>query len=623
MVKAQRRIYSSAELAQVKNLQKIEFGSREVVRGFTIDNKTSRDLDDAIWVETQGERAIVQVHIADPTEVIPLNSPLDKGIRKRISSLYLSNRIIPMIPAELSESKLSLLEGDPRLSITVEMELNKTGKLESVDIFESCLISLAKLSYRQAEIISQDVKHELYLPLNQAQLWAKIINYQRRRQGALVGIIKGEFYLDEDGSLKEIAYKSQVLVAEYMILANYAVGIWLAQNSVPGIYRNHLPKEGIETKSVRELLSSDLKSLPSQLNHLLNKASYGRESKGHYALALPHYLHFTSPLRRWADFLVHRCLKAFLNDEANPYSSEEMEQFALEINEFQRIQNENRHQHLKEKANQKLMKTVRNLGYSSLSKAEISRLIKLAIRKNQPLDKIKPEIFLRANSGELTNSDYALFLFESNDLELQNLVKEYIQPSLLSGFFNNCPFVVPQVKKVEYSNLGTNVANLEFRSRLFIEWNDQILTTKLIINGANKKEAKTNASLAWLEAFLNNDLMEVSEVMSELDESTLNDLQEFQYPKKNPKLTLEIEELLHKNPVSQLNNFCQKEHIKKPSYKYVKKDAFFICEASVRYRGKVYQGEGADLNKKGAQKIAADKVLTAMGNLSHFPRVKI
>ena len=163
----------------------------------------------------------------------------------------------------------------------------------------------------------------------------------------------------------------------------------------------------------------------------------------------------------------------------------------------------------------------------------------------------------------------------------------------------------------------------EFRSRLFIEWNDQILTTKLIINGANKKEAKTNASLAWLEAFLNNDLMEVSEVMSELDESTLNDLQEFQYPKKNPKLTLEIEELLHKNPVSQLNNFCQKEHIKKPSYKYVKKDAFFICEASVRYRGKVYQGEGADLNKKGAQKIAADKVLTAMGNLSHFPRVKI
>jgi len=613
MVKAQKRIYSSAELAQVKDLKKIEFGSREIVRGFTIDNKTSRDLDDAIWVETQGDHAIVQVHIADPTEVIPLNSPLDEGIRKRISSLYLSNGIIPMIPAELSESKLSLLEGSPRLSITVEMKLNKTGELESIDIFESCLISLAKLSYRQAEAISQDVKHELYLPLNQAQLWAKIINYQRRKQGALVGVIKGEFYLDEDGSLKEITYKSQVLVAEYMILANFAVGIWLAKNSVPGVYRNHLPKEGVETKSVEELLSSGSNKISPQLNHLLNKASYGRESQGHYALALPHYLHFTSPLRRWADFLVHRCLKAFLNGEAMPYSSEEIDQFASQINKFQLIQNENRHQHLKEKANQKLMKTVSNVGYSSLSKAEVSRLIKLAIRKNQPLNKIKPEIFLRAQSGALTNSDYALFLFESNDSELQHLVKEYIQPSLLSGFFNNCPAVMPQVKKVEYSNLGTKVANLEFRSRLFVEWNDKILTTKLIINGVNKKDARANASVAWLEAFLNNNLIEVPEVISKVDESILHDLQEFQHPEKKTKLTLEVEKLIHKGPVAQLNNFCQEEHIKKPSYKYVKQDGFFTCATSVKYLGKVYQGEGADLNKKGAQKIAADKVLTAMG----------
>ena len=86
MVQAQKEVYSLAELAQVTELNNLDFGSRKIVKGFTIDNQTSRDLDDAIWVETQGDCAVVQVHIADPTEVIPLDSPLDKGIRKRISS---------------------------------------------------------------------------------------------------------------------------------------------------------------------------------------------------------------------------------------------------------------------------------------------------------------------------------------------------------------------------------------------------------------------------------------------------------------------------------------------------------------------------------------------------------
>ena len=616
MVKALKKTYSSEELVQVKNLEKIDFGEREVVRGFTIDSKTSRDLDDAIWVETQGEKAIVQVHIADPTEVIPVDSPLDKGIRKRVSSQYWSNGVTPMIPADLSESKLSLLEGSPRLSITVEMELDKTGKLEAVDIFESCLISLAKLSYEKAESISQDVEHELFMPLNQAQLWAKVINAQRRRQGALVGLMKGNFYIDEDGSLKEIAYKSQVLVSEYMILANAAVGVWLAQNSVPGIYRNHLPKENVETTFVRELFSSDFKNFSSQLNHLLSKASYGRESRGHYALALPHYLHFTSPLRRWADFLVHRCLKAFLNDQPIPYSLEEMDLFALEINEFHKIQSEKRHEMFKKQANQKMLKTVKTSGYSSLSKNEFSRLIKLAIRNKRPLNKVRSEIQLRAESSALTNSDYALFLFESNDVELQNLVKEYIQPSHLSGFFNNCPFITKKVRRVEYSDLGTNVDNLEFRSRLFIEFDTKLLTTKLIINGVNKKEAKANASVAWLEAFLNDDLKEVPELIVEFDENNINDLQKFIHPEKITKSNLKVEKLVNKNPVALLNNFCQGSHIKKPSYQYVSEDGVFICTTSVKFKGKVYEGKGVDLTKKGSQKIAADKVLTALNQVS-------
>ena len=612
MVKAKKEVYSLAELAQVKDLKYLDFGSRKIVKGFTIDSRTSRDLDDAIWVETQGDRAIVQVHIADPTEAIPLDSPLDKGIRKRISSLYLPGRTIPMIPAELSESKLSLLEGESKLSITVEVKLNNKGEIESVEVFESCFTSLAKLSYEQAEAISHDIEHELYLPLNQAQLWAKILNHRRAKQGAIAGIIKGKFYLDEDGSLNEINSKSQVLVAEYMILANFAVGSWLAQNSVPGIYRNHRPQEGVETEQVQQLFSESSTIFPSQLGYLLAKATYGRESRGHYALALPHYLHFTSPLRRWADFIVHRCLKAYLKGESMPYSATEIDQFADEINEFQQMRKDRRNHYLKEQAKRQLIKTVRDVGYSSLSRTELSRLIKVAIKENKPLRKIKLEIFSRAESGELSNTDYSWFLFESNDFELQNLVKKYISPNFLSGFFNNCPAVIPRVKRVEYSELGTNISHLVFKNRLFIELDQKILTTMSSLEGENKQQAKINASIAWLEAFLNNELIEVAEVITELEDHIIDNSKKLKSPDNQATLILDSEELSRELPLRDLHNLCQQKSLAKPKYNHYKKNGFFVCEASFCYGGKVYQETGVALKKRKAQNIAIDKILTAI-----------
>ena len=413
--------------------------------------------------------------------------------------------------------------------------------------------------------------------------------------------------------MKEIAYKSQVLVAEYMILANFAVASWLEQNSVPGIYRNHLPKQGLGSESLPELFSSNSPPVSHQLGHLLNKASYGRESRGHYALALPHYLHFTSPLRRWADFLVHRCLKAYLKGEPTPYSSEQLEQFAAEINEFHLNQNEIRNEKFRRQAHQKLMKTITNHGYSSLSKAEISRLIKIATKEDKPLDKIKPEIFWRAESGELSNNDYALLLFESNDRELQNLVVESIPPSFLSGFLNNCPRVAKRVQRVEYSDLGTDIRNLVFKNRLFIELDERILTTKSTVDGSNKQQAKINASCAWLEAFLNDNLIEVAELLGGLDDSSQFQEEELPSPDNEAALILDSEELSHELPLQNLNNLCQEELITKPQYNQYQKNGFFVCEVSFLYQGQVYQQKGVALKKKKAQTIAIDKILTAIG----------
>ncbi len=210
------RIFTKSELQQTQILlNSSDFGSRPLVKGFTIDSKESLDLDDAIWVETYGDTGKISIHIADPTEVIDLDSPLDKTVRKRIETLYLARGRIPMLPPALSEQKLSLLEGEPKLTLTVEIELKATGEISNYRIFESCFISLGKLSYTEAEEISTNPDHPLFLALNSAQMWAKVLNKVRIKNGAFAGIIKGNYYINEDGNIQQISSNSQVLIAEY------------------------------------------------------------------------------------------------------------------------------------------------------------------------------------------------------------------------------------------------------------------------------------------------------------------------------------------------------------------------------------------------------------------------
>jgi len=352
--------FNESELKQTQLILNLsELGSRTLVKGFTIDSETSLDLDDAIWVETHGDIGKIQVHIADPTEVIEMDSPLDKAVKKRISTRYLSDGRIPMLPAALSEQKLSLLEGEPKLSITVECEVNTTGEILKTRIFESCFVSLGKLSYNSAEKISNNPEHPLFLPMNSAQTWAKILNLTRVKQGALAGILKGNFYINEDGQIKEISCNSEVLIAEYMIFANTVVAQWLESKSLTTLYRNHLPlvEDNNDLNTWQDLENEDDQDLRSQYGHRLSRAIYSPQNLGHFALATPNYLHFTSPLRRFADFVVHRVVKAELANSNNPYTEEEISNLASVINDYNIKQKESKVSYLKEKRDKILLKT--------------------------------------------------------------------------------------------------------------------------------------------------------------------------------------------------------------------------------------------------------------------------
>ena len=586
--------FTKSELEQTQNIINLsDFGERPLVKGFTIDSINSLDLDDAIWIENYGDIGRIQVHIADPTEVIEIDSPLDKAVRKRISTLYLSKGIIPMLPFALSEQKLSLLEGETKLTITVEIEIKCTGEIINYRIYESCFVSLGKLSYQEAERISNNPGHNLFLPLQLAQIWAKILNSQRVKNGAFAGIIKGKFYINEDGNLTPISCNSEVLIAEYMILANTVIAQWLAKKSLNSLYRNHLPQGEENQDLIWQSLESEQENQDSnsQYTHCLAKAVYSPFCQGHLALATPYYLHFTSPLRRLADFIVHRIVKAELVGNPSPYSLEEMTNFAELINQFYLDHKQNQANYLKEKRDNQLLKIT---NYSNLETKDFSRLIELSIRNNS-VSEIKNELEIRFKSGQLTNTDLSLILFNTKDGQLKQLALNYINEKIIVNLLNNCPKILNHIKDLRYEEIIYNPEQLVFISRLIVRINNQDLTTAKIVRGKNKKDAKTKAYKLWLQAYVNQELIPDQQL-----EKLGNEL-------RNPEP--ENINFQHKLPLSTLNNLCQQKSWDNPNFICEQEDGIFTCTATVNIEDETIIKVGRATKKRTAQNIAADKIL--------------
>ena len=588
--------FTKSELEQTQSIINMsDFGERPLVKGFTIDGINSLDLDDAIWIENHGDIGRIQVHIADPTEVIEIDSPLDKAVRKRISTLYLAKGIIPMLPLALSEEKLSLLEGEHKPTLTVEIEIKNTGEIINYQLYESYFISLGKLSYQEAEKISNSPEHDLFLPLQLAQIWAKILNYKRVKNGAFAGIIKGNFYINEDGNLSPISCNSEVLISEYMILANTVVAQWLAKKSLNSLYRNHLPQGEENQDLIWQSLESEAENQDSnsQYTHCLAKAIYSPFCQGHLALATPYYLHFTSPLRRLADFIVHRIVKAELEANSSPYSLEEMTIFANSINQFHLDHKQKQVNYLKEKRDNKLLKTT---NYSNLETKDFSRLIELSIRNNS-LSEIKNELQIRLKSGQLTNTDLSLILFNTEDRQLKQLTFKSINHKTFVNLLNNCPKILNQIQDLHYEEIIYNPEQLLFISRLIVTINNQDLTTVKTVRGKNKKDAKTKAYKLWLQAYVNQELVSYEQwERLEMESESTN---------SEP----EIINFKHKLPLSTLNNLCQQKSWENPNFICEQQEGIFTCTATVNTEEQTIMKVGKATKKRTAQNIAADKIL--------------
>lgn len=343
-----------AQIAAVPHKLRSRRDLRDVLT-ITIDAPSTTDLDDAVSVlpaDSEGSIRLL-VSIADPAEFIKEGSVLDQEARARGTSTYLSDKVIPMLPHALSSGHLSLLPKKDRCCLTVEMRIDIEGEIQSVDIYESLINSDTRVSYSELDFWlrggeSSDNLYQVREMLPWLRTAAARLSVARsRRGGASMGDADTAYVtLDDEGNVTgtrpERNTEAHLFIERYMVAANEAVAAWLSQRGYPAVYRVHAEPDDEKVHLLSEsaahfgfflglqgrltplaLAAFDRQirgvhcepAIRSVFRGVLEKARYTPVAGLHLGLGAPLYLHFTSPLRRYADFAVHRFLKAYLRGE--------------------------------------------------------------------------------------------------------------------------------------------------------------------------------------------------------------------------------------------------------------------------------------------------------------------
>ena len=338
------------ELIIIKNKEEVDSKHRidlTYLDFITIDGKDAKDLDDAVYLEKlENENYKLMVSIADVSHYVKKNSFLDKEAQKRGNSVYLVDRVIPMLPRELSNDLCSLNQGEEKYTFTVEIELDKTGKIVSEKTYKSKIKTTERMTYENVnKILEKDEKmlkkyKNILEMLVEMEELAKLIRLKRTERGSIdFDMPETKVILDEAKKVKEIKLRergeAERIIEDFMILANEVVAEKLFWMEIPSVYRIHeIPaKEDIEKlnmtlakfgykihetevihpgkyqKILKQAENTEIELLIRKVMlRSLQQAKYATENLGHFGLASSYYTHFTSPIRRYSDLLVHRIL---------------------------------------------------------------------------------------------------------------------------------------------------------------------------------------------------------------------------------------------------------------------------------------------------------------------------
>ncbi len=580
---------------------------RPQVQGITIDGPTSRDLDDAVWIEPTDVGALLSVHIADVSELVEVGSILDKVAISRTATRYFSQGNAPMLPRPLSEDKLSLLEGQARPTLTIQVTLDANAQMTDVNIFESWLSSQKQFTY--AEASQTDSPSAFQETLEMAYQWAVHLYRNRLTAGAIgaTQTAQGQWLTEEGSLIQGERHRSHILIQEFMILANRAVAQWLATQDIPALYRNHTARA---IAPDRETMNQTLLTLGSgaaihqRLHCWLNRAEYSPVLIGHFALNLPAYCHFTSPIRRVADLINHRIVKALLKQQDLPYTVSELEQLGQHIAQVKDEHKEQTAEHFKavhQQVYQDQLQAPEEL--DSLSSKEFTRLLKYAV-ENQDFERLRSELVTRLASEQLVVQDLYCLLFQSGDSDLQQRVIQHLKRNAQDAA-SIITIALNQEGDWEAFNY-IELANCKpYTIWLEVNLAGASLTTVHPAVHPRKQPARHLACLLWLEAYLDNSLVPPEQRIGPvLDPS-----------KDATPLSKVMQSALVKplkdgqNFISMLLDVCQTLRWETPVFEISGSDDWFICECELVVLGQRIEGSGVAKRKKLAKSIAAREVL--------------
>ncbi len=365
-------VISSAEKSAIKSmddeiLKRLDLRDEIII---TIDGDDAKDLDDAIHVKKLSNGNFeLGVHIADVGHFVPYKSTVDIEAFNRGTSIYLADRVIPMLPEVLSNGVCSLNEGVDRLTISVIMEIDSNGKVCDYNISESVIRSKRRMTYTNVTEILEGNKEkqerfsDITPMLFEMEKLRNILKKKRTMRGSIdFNFDEARIVLDEAGKPVDIIKRergvSNSVIEEFMLCANETVAEHIFWQNIPFVYRVH---EEPDTDSIREFAKfivplgysikhSHGKIHPRELSelikkitgkpeefvissvalHSLMKARYSHENLGHFGLASKYYCHFTSPIRRYPDLTIHRIIKDSLNGRLN---TEKLSKFVVKAAE--------------------------------------------------------------------------------------------------------------------------------------------------------------------------------------------------------------------------------------------------------------------------------------------------
>lgn len=327
----------------------------------TIDGRDSKDFDDAISIEKDEEDFILYVHIADVSHYVKENSEIDKEAYQRGNSTYLYNIVLPMLPEELSNGICSLNPNENRLALSLKMRINKLGKVVDYKIYKSIIKSNYRLVYDDVNdyLDNKDKVYDDEILIEKLELFDnlyKILKNKREKRGSIdFNFTESQIDVNEKGDVLNISIfergSANKMIEEFMLVSNETIASLFAYMDFPSLYRIHEKPKDEKVESFKNILNTlgynikgkelhpkdfqeilkkvsgkDDESLVNMLMlRTMRKAKYANYRDIHFGLATKYYTHFTAPIRRYPDLIVHRLVKDFLDNKFENISQSSLE----------------------------------------------------------------------------------------------------------------------------------------------------------------------------------------------------------------------------------------------------------------------------------------------------------